>query len=198
MSDQNKPAASLQWGVKQSFRNYVAMTGGTTEVGGGAQTTEDGAFVFAAADGGLSLDADGRLQGRGGFLGEVKFQAHGGMLSVFLADPAIEVDDKGAALTAADTPKRDYRVEVARLDLGGRRHRGVRRDRHSRRAVDRGQPAARRPLCAAHGAGPGAAAAGLGPLRSSRRRPGPRLIRGRSCLTRQGAALRLGSRPSPG
>ena len=35
MSDQNKPAASLEWGVKQSFRNYVAMTGGTTEVGGG-------------------------------------------------------------------------------------------------------------------------------------------------------------------
>ena len=117
MSDQIKPAASLQWGVKQSFRNYVGMTGGTTEVGAGAQQTEDGAFVFAAADGDLALDAEGKLQGRGGFLGEVKFQAHGGMLSVFLADPAIEVDDKGAALTVADTAKRDYRVEVARLDL---------------------------------------------------------------------------------
>ena len=117
MSDQIKPAASLQWGVKQSFRNYVGMAGGTTEVGAGAQQTEDGAFVFAAVDGDLALDAEGKLQGRGGFTGEVKFQAHGGMLSVFLADPAIEVDDKGAALTVADTAKRDYRVEVARLDL---------------------------------------------------------------------------------
>ncbi len=117
MSDQIRPAASLQWGVKQSFRNYVGMAGGTTEVGAGAQQTEDGAFVFAAADGDLALDAEGKLQGRGGFTGEVKFQAHGGMLSVFLADPAIEVDDKGAALTVADTAKRDYRVEVARLDL---------------------------------------------------------------------------------
>ncbi|MCX7584941.1 HtaA domain-containing protein [Phenylobacterium sp. 58.2.17] len=117
MSDQIKPAASLQWGVKQSFRNYVGMAGGTTEVGAGAQQTEDGAFVFAAAEGDLALDAEGKLQGRGGFTGEVKFQAHGGMLSVFLADPAIEVDDKGAALTVADTAKRDYRVEVARLDL---------------------------------------------------------------------------------
>ncbi len=117
MSDQIKPAASLRWGVKQSFRNYVGMAGGTTEVGAGAQQTEDGAFVFAAADGDLALDAEGKLQGRGGFTGEVKFQAHGGMLSVFLADPAIEVDDKGAALTVADTAKRDYRVEVARLDL---------------------------------------------------------------------------------
>ncbi|MBS0490186.1 HtaA domain-containing protein [Phenylobacterium sp. NIBR 498073] len=117
MSDQIKPATSLQWGVKQSFRNYVGMAGGTTEVGAGAQQTEDGAFVFAAADGDLALDAEGKLQGRGGFTGEVKFQAHGGMLSVFLADPAIEVDDKGAALTVADTAKRDYRVEVARLDL---------------------------------------------------------------------------------
>lgn len=117
MSDQIKPAASLQWGVKQSFRNYVGMAGGTTEVGAGAQQTEDGAFVFAAAEGDLALDAEGKLQGRGGFTGEVKFQAHGGMLSVFLADPAIEVDEKGAALTVADTTKRDYRVEVARLDL---------------------------------------------------------------------------------
>lgn len=117
MSDQIKPAASLQWGVKQSFRNYVGMAGGTTEVGAGAQQSEDGAFVFAAAEGDLALDAEGKLQGRGGFTGEVKFQAHGGMLSVFLADPAIEVDDKGAALTVADTAKRDYRVEVARLDL---------------------------------------------------------------------------------
>ena len=117
MSDQIKPATSLQWGVKQSFRNYVGMAGGTTEVGAGAQQTEDGAFVFAAVDGDLALDAEGKLQGRGGFTGEVKFQAHGGMLSVFLADPAIEVDDKGAALTVADTAKRDYRVEVARLDL---------------------------------------------------------------------------------
>ena len=117
MSDQIRPAASLQWGVKQSFRNYVGMAGGTTEDGAGAQQTEDGAFVFAAADGDLALDAEGKLQGRGGFTGEVKFQAHGGMLSVFLADPAIEVDDKGAALTVADTAKRDYRVEVARLDL---------------------------------------------------------------------------------
>ena len=117
MSDQIKPAASLRWGVKQSFRNYVGMAGGTTEVGAGAQQTEDGAVVFAAADGDLALDAEGKLQGRGGFTGEVKFQAHGGMLSVFLADPAIEVDDKGAALTVADTAKRDYRVEVARLDL---------------------------------------------------------------------------------
>ena len=117
MSDQIKPATSLQWGVKQSFRNYVGMTGGTTEVGAGAQQTEDGAFVFAAADGDLALDAEGKLQGRGGFTGEVKFQAHGGMLSVFLADPAIEVDDKGAALTVADTPSRNLRVEVGRLDL---------------------------------------------------------------------------------
>lgn len=117
MSDQNKPTTGLQWGVKQSFRNYVGMTGGTTEVGAGAERTEDGEFVFAATGGNLALDADGKLQGRAGFTGEVKFQAHGGMLSVFLADPAIEVDDKGAALTVADTPSRNLRVEIARLDL---------------------------------------------------------------------------------
>ena len=108
----------LSWGVKQSFRSYVEATGGVIEAGGGAERTQDGGFTFAPAPGGdLRLDADGKLEGRGTFTGELKFEAHGGMLSVFLADPAIEVDDKGAALTVADTAKRDYRVEIARLDL---------------------------------------------------------------------------------
>lgn len=112
-------AVTLTWGVKQSFRNYVQTVGGTTEVGGGAAQTPDGAFVFVAAPGeGLSLDADGALTGRGAFLGEVKFEGHGGMLKVFLADPILEVGPDGAVITVADTVSRKYRVEVARLDLG--------------------------------------------------------------------------------
>jgi len=113
-----KPVTALSWGVKQSFRNYVDSTGGVTEASGGAERTADGAFVFAAApDSTLTLDAEGRLQGRGRFLGEVRFESHGGMLKVFLADPMLEIAPAGAVLTVADTPARNYRLEIVQLDL---------------------------------------------------------------------------------
>jgi hypothetical protein len=116
MTSHAKP--SLAWGVKQSFRAYVEAAGGTIETGGGADRDPDGAFIFAAAPGdGLRLGADGRLEGVGGFVGEVRFDAHGGMLKVFMADPAIEIGEGGAVLTVWDTPSRTKRVALAQLDL---------------------------------------------------------------------------------
>jgi hypothetical protein len=110
--------ATLTWGVKQSFRAYVESAGGVIEVGAGATRAEDGGFSFAAAPGdGLKLGSDGRPEGTGGFVGEVRFEAHGGMLKVFLADPAIEVGPAGASITVADSAARDRRVEFALLDL---------------------------------------------------------------------------------
>jgi hypothetical protein len=110
--------STLAWGVKQSFRAYVEAAGGTIETGGGAERDPDGAFIFAAAPGdGLRLGADGRLEGVGGFVGEVRFDAHGGMLKVFMADPAIEIGEGGAVLTVWDTPSRTKRVALAQLDL---------------------------------------------------------------------------------
>ncbi|WP_332764742.1 HtaA domain-containing protein [Phenylobacterium sp.] len=111
--------SALSWGVKQSFRTYVEAAGGAIEVRDGAERAEDGSFTFAAAPGGdLRLDADGKLAGRGAFLGEVRFEAHGGMLSVCLADPILEIGPAGGVVTVADSSARDYRLEVAQLDLG--------------------------------------------------------------------------------
>jgi hypothetical protein len=110
--------AALSWGVKQSFRGYVEGAGGVIETGAGAERTADGGFSFAAEPGGgLRLDADGKPEGQAKFLGEVSFKAHGGMLSVFLVDPMIEITPAGAVLTVADHPARDRRLEAARLDL---------------------------------------------------------------------------------
>lgn len=109
---------SLTWGVKQSFRGYVEMTGGVTEAAEGATRDADGAFVFPATEEStLEIGADGGLSGRGVFQGSVKFDSHGGMLKVFLADPILEISEAGAALTVFDTPKRNLRIEVVKLDL---------------------------------------------------------------------------------
>ena len=115
---QKQPVLALHWGVKQSFRGYVAMMGGVTEAGGGVEIAADGGFTFATApDSDLAVGPYGSLSGQGRFLGEVRFEAHGGMLKVFLADPMLEIGASGASLTVADSAARTRRVEIARLDL---------------------------------------------------------------------------------
>ncbi|HWF76682.1 MAG TPA: HtaA domain-containing protein [Caulobacteraceae bacterium] len=112
-------SATLEWGLKQSLRAYVEGAGGSIETSDGVARTADGAFVFAAAPGdtGLALGADGKPAGTGRFVGEVRCEAHGGMLKVFLADPAVEIGPDGGVLTVAEGPGRDSRVALALLDL---------------------------------------------------------------------------------
>ncbi len=111
---------TLMWGVKQSFRSYVEMSGGTVTTTDGAQATEDGAFAFdAAPDSDLTIDAAGSIRGIGRFRGRVTFQAHGGMLSITLTDPWLEETADGLVLTIAETPTR--RSAIARLDMGAAR-----------------------------------------------------------------------------
>jgi Htaa len=114
-------SATLEWGLKQSFRAYVEGAGGSIETGEGVGRAPDGAFVFSAAPGdvGLRLGADGKPQGVGSFLGEVRCQAHGGMLKVTLADPSVEIGPDGGAITVVDPFARETRVELAVLELDG-------------------------------------------------------------------------------
>lgn len=110
--------ATLTWGVKQSFRSYVQSVGGVIEVGGGVVATAEGEFVFPMAPGNnLALNAEGRLEGHGAFLGHVRFTGHGGMLSVYLADPVLEISGSSASLTIDDHDKKPRRLEIAKLDL---------------------------------------------------------------------------------
>lgn len=113
-----RTVSALTWGVKQSFRAYVEGAGGTIEAAAGAARAADGGFTFAAApDSTLTVDEGGQLAGRGLFLGEVQFTAHGGMLKVSLVDPILEITNAGALLTLADHPTRTWRLEAAKLDL---------------------------------------------------------------------------------
>lgn len=105
---------ALAWGVKQSFRSYVEMSGGQILVEGDAQRSSDGEFFFPAAPGqDLTLPAEGPAPA-GAFLGQVLFEAHGGMLSVKLADPVLEIEGQAGRLILCNE---DRRVAVAQLDL---------------------------------------------------------------------------------
>jgi hypothetical protein len=112
------PPTMLSWGLKQSFRAYVEAAGGAIETSAGAERAADGGFAFAAAPGErLQLGLDGRPEGVCRFVGEVRCEAHGGMLKVFLADPSVEIGPAGAIVAVADTPARDRRVALAQLEL---------------------------------------------------------------------------------
>lgn len=120
MSDKNGQGrtATLAWGVKQSFCAYVKAMGGEIGASAGAVQEEGGEFVFEQApDSAVDLGADGAPQGQVRFVGEVTFNAHGGMLKVFLADPILDFTASPPVLTLADSPARDRRDPVARLDL---------------------------------------------------------------------------------
>ena len=110
---------TLTWGVKQSFRSYVEMSGGTTTADDGASATEGGEFAFEAAPvSDLAVDADGAVSGTGRFRGRVTFQAHGGMLKVTLTDPWLEQTADGLILTIAETATR--RTPIAKLGVAQR------------------------------------------------------------------------------
>ena len=107
----------LIWGLKESFRNYVEATGGTIATENGAKRSADGSISFASGAGeALTLDADGKPQGEGGFVGKVTFKSHGGMLSIELADPVVEIGADGARLTIA-VEGGSHRLEIAKLDI---------------------------------------------------------------------------------
>ncbi|MFC3078927.1 HtaA domain-containing protein [Phenylobacterium terrae] len=109
--------AALHWGVKQSFRSYVEAVGGQIALSGPAERAPDGGFVFAAGEAAVTRSPDGRPQGQAQFSGEVRFEAHGGMLKVAIADPGVELGPDGGALTVADPWAAGKRMAIAKLDV---------------------------------------------------------------------------------
>lgn len=89
-------AASLSWGVKESFRSYIgsSIANGSWEVSNGA-TYETPSFGWSTATG--SIDpATGH--GQVAFTGTIVFTGHDGLLHLVLADPIIHLGDDGAEL----------------------------------------------------------------------------------------------------
>lgn len=94
--------SALVWGVKASLLDYVRGRGaGTVEAADGA-TAEGDAFRFPGA-------ADGA------FRGSVTLTAHGGMLRVVIAEPALVQSSEGWRLEIADPHEPGARVAFATI-----------------------------------------------------------------------------------
>lgn len=108
----------LEWGVKESFRNYVVGSiahGRITAAGGAAQASGNGVFNYPQALSGTAWDAENRT-GIVQYAGQVTFSGHDGVLNHTIADPAIRVSDGEAAELVASY--RGKRIVFASVDLG--------------------------------------------------------------------------------
>lgn len=113
---------TISWGLKASFRSYLATGAaqGLVTTSGGA--TDDGtrttfpnaAGSWTAAAGSVARKANASAEG------SVNFTGHDGLLNLTIADPSIVVDDSGAFLVvdATDSDGQDHAdLKLAELDL---------------------------------------------------------------------------------
>lgn len=87
---------SFEWGVKESWRNYVTgpVAKGRWNLTGVRDTGSAFAFTPVSGNGGLSEDGTGVIP----FSGSVNFTGHGGALDMTLSDIALEVDGAAASI----------------------------------------------------------------------------------------------------
>lgn len=97
-ASQSLQDASVDWGVKSSFRRYITgpVAGGSQELTG-ATSNADGSYHFTAAEG--TVEADGSYHVK--FTGSsVKYTGHHGVLEVTISDLELVVKDGQGSLYA--------------------------------------------------------------------------------------------------
>nr|WP_245190322.1 HtaA domain-containing protein [Leucobacter exalbidus] len=118
-------AATLNWGVKESFRSYISGS-----IANGEWTVSDDMryetpeFIWDQASGSIDSNVE---SGEISFTGAVNFTGHDGAMELDLADPSIEITDAETAylilaISATDEASTGgtaeaARVRAAKLDL---------------------------------------------------------------------------------
>ncbi|MFJ1548224.1 HtaA domain-containing protein [Streptomyces sp. NPDC088246] len=110
---------TLEWGVKESFRKYLAssFSGGKITVKDGAtQAPDNGVFTFVNGKGTYDTATHGTDTV---FEGGVNFYAHGGVLDITLSDVKLATTGTGGAITVDVATPEGTRNDVAfaALDL---------------------------------------------------------------------------------
>lgn len=83
---------SLTWGVKASFRSYVAGPIAQGSISTTGASTSGNSFVFGQSSGG-SFDGS---TGTANYAGSVRFAGHSGLLDLTLSNPSVTVDSPTA------------------------------------------------------------------------------------------------------
>ena len=93
---EDAPPSGLTWGVKRSFMGYLsALSDAEIALGEGATLVGEGFLNFTLVD---STVDPGTGRGTMHFHGQALLSGHGGMMSVALRDPRLELDGALAVL----------------------------------------------------------------------------------------------------
>ncbi|MFF8834816.1 HtaA domain-containing protein [Streptomyces sp. NPDC015130] len=109
---------TLDWGIKQSFRNYLAQPfahGRTTLEGGARQAANNGVFTFV--DGTGTYDTTTHATANS-FKGGVRFEAHSGALDIRVSDVRLTTEGSAAPTgeILADVVTKEKDGSVSRRD----------------------------------------------------------------------------------
>ncbi|GAB3120438.1 hypothetical protein GCM10027160_36550 [Streptomyces calidiresistens] len=111
---------TLDWGIKQSFRNYLGLpfVGGSITVGDGAGRNADGTFRFVDGAGTYTMATHGV---DAGFNGSVHFTGHHGDLDLEFSDLRFVSDRVSGSILADVTANGETSqdVPIAELDIAG-------------------------------------------------------------------------------
>ena len=116
-------AATLDWGVRESFRTYVTgpIANGSISTSGVANSGSS--FGWTGGSGSLNTDA---LRGRVAYSGSVSFTGHAGQLDLTIANPQVRLTGPGSAAIVAHVTSKalsgadfDQTVTLATLALPG-------------------------------------------------------------------------------
>ena len=97
-ASQSLQDASVDWGVKSSFRKYITgpVAGGSQELTG-ATSNADGSYHFTAAEGTVEADGSYHIKFTGS---SVKYTGHHGVLEVTISDLQLVIKDGQGSLYA--------------------------------------------------------------------------------------------------
>lgn len=111
--------AGLLWAFKPSFVDYVARTpDGRAYLSGGVTANESNELLFELEDHAAPADSDADHTFT--FRGDVRFQAHLGMLFVRIAEPQVTLRDGEGELTVIDSESADGgRVRLVTFSVSG-------------------------------------------------------------------------------
>jgi hypothetical protein len=112
---------TLDWGVRESFRNYVTspIAAGSIETGQGATKNSDGTFRFPGGTGEFDTSTN---SGEVAYEGFVHFTAHGGLLDLELSNPRVVISGQTGSLFVDGVDSNGQpseNVDFADLDLTG-------------------------------------------------------------------------------
>lgn len=118
-ADATASDGTLTWGVKQSFRSYIAgpIASGEITTSGGASQLSSGEFEFTSATGTVEDDGSGEVD----YSGSVAFYGHDGDLDFTIADPQLTLGADGTGtldVTYTDADGATSEVNIADVSGG--------------------------------------------------------------------------------